>query len=79
MIAPGWKIPGGTGPPTGVPPGASVIVALATIMVVVMVGMAIERVVPDPTNVSDMAVAGGYGLGSVDVMRRQQKTGMKKE
>ena len=69
VIAPGWEIPWGTGPPTGVPPRASIMVASATVMVVLVVGTAIARVVPDPTNVSDTAVGGGYGLGSVDMVR----------
>jgi hypothetical protein len=68
VIAPGWEIPRGTTPPTGVPPGASVIVALASVMVVLAVGIAMARVVFDPTNVSDTAIEEGYGLGSVDMI-----------
>jgi hypothetical protein len=70
VVAPGWEIPRGTGPPTGVPPGVSVIVALATVMVVLVVGTEIARVVPNPTNVSDAAVDGGYGLGSLNMVKR---------
>ena len=66
-MAPGSEIPRGTGPPTGVPPAASVIVALGSVMVVLAVGIAMARVVFDPTNVSDTAIEGGYGLGSVDM------------
>lgn len=59
---------GGTGPPIGVPPGPSVRVVSAKVMVVVAVGMAITRVSLDLTNVSDVAVDGGYGFGSTDMM-----------
>jgi hypothetical protein len=69
VTAPAWEIPRGTGPPTGVPPGPSVIVALASEMVVLAVGIAMARVVFDPTNVSDTAIEGGYGLGSTDMMK----------
>lgn len=62
--APGCVISAGTAPPTGVPPGARVRVAPATVMVIVVVGTGIETVVPARTNVCDTAPAGGAGLGS---------------
>lgn len=54
----------GTGASMGVPPGASVIVARATMTEVVVVGTAMITVVPDPTNVSETAPGGGKGFGS---------------
>jgi hypothetical protein len=50
---------------TGVPPEASVIITPPTMMEVVVVGIGILVVEPPTTNVSDFAVEGGYGFGSV--------------
>lgn len=63
-MAPGWVMSGGTIPPTGVPPGATVIVSPATVTVVVVVGIAITTVELDRTNVCDDAPDEGTGFGS---------------
>jgi hypothetical protein len=59
VIAPGILISEGTAELIGVPPGASVIGTLTTVIVVVIVGIAITTVEPDFTKVSDFAVVGG--------------------
>lgn len=48
----------------GVPPEASVIVSGPNTIVVVVVGTAMTAEMPDRTKVCDIAVVGGYGLGS---------------
>lgn len=52
------------GPPTGVPPGATVTVAAPTVTVIVTVGIAITIVVVELTKVCDAAPGGGTGFGS---------------
>jgi hypothetical protein len=49
----------------GVPPGARVMGAPATVTVVVVVGTAIITVVPDLTKVWEGAPDGGAGFGSI--------------
>lgn len=65
VIAPGCCTSVGTGELTGVPPEFRVMIAPATVMVVDEVGMGITSVVLERTNVSDTAVDGGKGFGSV--------------
>ena len=48
-----------------VPPGAIVKVSDPIAIVVVMIGIGIMVVELERTNVSDTAVVGGYGLGSI--------------
>lgn len=56
----------GIGLLTGVPPEASVMMTPPTVMEVVVVGIGMLVVDPPMTNVSDFAVEGGYGLGSME-------------
>jgi hypothetical protein len=60
----------GRGPLIGVPPGASVILAPATMTVVVIVGIMIMTVVVDFTKVSETAPEGGAGFGSGQINER---------
>lgn len=71
-MAPGWVTSGGTIPPTGVPPGATVIVAPATVTVVVVVGIAMTTVELDRTNVCDDAPDEGTGFGSAQTVNTRR-------